>query len=143
MFITTLSIILAIVFIVLSSFHFYWLAGGTWGLESVIPSKSKQASTLRIPKFATLIVALGLAAFALLYLARSGLVNVQFPNWIQYGYWFIPAIFSLRGIGDFNYVGLFKKVKGTKFSDADSKIFVPLCLFIGILGFAIQLYQYA
>ncbi len=71
---------------------------------------------------------------------KSGLINLQIPNLVtNYGYWIIPAIFILRAIGDFKYVGVFKKIKDTEFAKADSKWFVPLCLTIGIFGILIQL----
>ncbi len=136
---TILSIILFIIFIVLGGFHFYWLFGGVWGLEKVIPSKDNKASTLTIPKFATLLVGLVLVLFGLMYLIKSGLINVQVPYWVtNYGFWVIPSIFILRAIGDFNYVGFFKKIKNTEFAKSDSKIFSPLCLIIGIIGILIQ-----
>lgn len=135
-----LSTILFLIFAILSAFHFYWFFGGTWGLDKVIPSKSNSASTLQIPKFATLLVAFGLASFGLLYLLKSELITFQIPHWISsYAYWIIPSIFTLRAIGEFNYVGFFKKVKDTKFGKADSKIFSPLCLLIGVIGILIQL----
>lgn len=135
-----LSIILFLVFSVLSGFHFYWFFGGKWGLDKVIPSVGEKANSLEIPKFATLIVALGLMLFGLLYLGISGLITIQFPKWVtNYAYWFIPAIFTFRAIGEFKYVGFFKKIRNTEFARADSKIFAPLCIGIGIAGFVIQL----
>lgn len=136
---TIISIILLLIFTVLSGFHFYWFFGGTWGLDKVVPTKSPEASSLAIPKSATLVVALVLGSFGLIYLIKSGIIAVSLPNWVTYGYWLIPIIFILRAIGDFKYVGFFKKVKNTEFAKADSKIFAPLCLFIGILGILIQL----
>ncbi len=134
-----LSLILSLIFLILAGFHYYWLFGGDWGLSHVIPSKTKEAKTLDIPKFATLIVALGLTAVALLYLLKSGMMNFQLPDLIlNYGYWIIPSIFTLRAIGEFKYVGFFKKIKDTKFAEADSKIFVPLCFFIGLVGILVQ-----
>ncbi|WP_298553840.1 DUF3995 domain-containing protein [uncultured Algibacter sp.] len=136
---TILSIILLIIFTSLGFIHFYWLFGGKWGLEKVIPTKDNQTSSLSIPKFATLIVALILVLFGLIYLVKSGLTNIEVPNWIKtYGYWIIPSIFILRAIGDFKYVGFFKKIKNTKFAIADSKMFAPLCLAVGIIGILIQ-----
>lgn len=135
-----LSIILFVVFLILGAFHFYWFFGGKWGLDKVIPTKVNAVSALTIPKFATLIVALGLVSFGLLYLLKSGLIMVQISNWItNFGYWFIPIIFILRAIGEFNYVGFFKKIKTTEFAKADSTIFAPLCLGIGVIGILIQL----
>lgn len=137
---TILSLILFVIFTLLGSIHIYWLLGGKWGLKNVIPTKENQATTLEIPQFATLIVALVLLFLGLIYLVKSEFIIIQFPNWISnYGYWIIPSIFILRAIGDFNYVGLFKKMKNTEFAKADSKWFIPLCLTIGTLGIWIQL----
>lgn len=135
-----LSIILLLIFFLLSFIHFYWLFGGKWGLKNVIPTKRDQKSFRPPPKFATLIVAIVLIFFGFAYLIKSGVTDIQIPNWIEsYNYWIIPLIFILRAIGDFNYVGLFKKIKNTEFAKADSKWFTPLCLTIGILGVLIQL----
>ncbi len=137
---TVLSTILFAVFTSLGLIHFYWLFGGKWGLEKVIPTKEHQTSTFSIPRFATLIVALNLPLFGLMYLVKSGHINVLIPNLLtQYGYWIMPSIFVLRAIGDFKYVGFFKKIKNTEFAKADSKWFTPLCLIIGILGILIRL----
>ena len=136
---TILSLFLFLIFITLGGFHFYWLFGGVWGLEKVIPSKDNKASSLIIPKFATLLVGLVLIIFGLMYLMKSGFMNVQIPYWLtNYGFWVIPSIFILRAIGDFNYVGYFKKIKNTVFAKSDSKIFSPLSLIIGIVGILIQ-----
>jgi hypothetical protein len=45
----------------------------------------------------------------------------------------------LRAIGDFNYVGFFKKIKHTKFGKNDTKYFSPLCLTIGVLTIILEL----
>lgn len=138
--ISIFSFILFITFSVLSGFHFYWLFGGMWGLKSVIPSKGNESITLAIPKFATIVVALGLLFFGLIYLNQTELFTVQLNHWIlQYGMWFIPSIFLLRAIGEFKYVGIFKRIKNTSFAKADNQIFIPLCLSIGVMGMIIQL----
>lgn len=140
MIITTLSIILFLTFLVLGGFHFYWLSGGTVGLEKAIPTREGKPNSLAIPPIATLIVALILTSFGLLYLLKSGLVALALPSWItSFSDWFIPSIFIIRAIGEFNYVGIFKKVKNTTFAAADTQIFIPLCLCIGVMGFLIQL----
>ena len=139
---TTLAFILSLIFMLFSTLHFYWLLGGRWGLKQAIPTKSDAAVFRPPPMLATLLVALVMLFFALLYLIKSELVFFQLPNWVtSYGYWFVPSIFVLRAVGDFNYVGFFKKVKGTTFAKADSKWFSPLCLGIGIIGFLIQILE--
>lgn len=139
MIVLILSIILCLIFTVLGGFHFYWLFGGIWGLEKVIPTKANEPSTLSIPKFATLVVALVLILFGLIYLLKSGVTTIQVPSWATYVYWFIPSIFILRAIGEFKYVGFFKKIKKSEFAKADSKVFSPLCMGIGVIGLLIQL----
>ena len=135
----TLSLSLSIIFTLLSLIHFYWLFNGKWGLNKVIPTKENGLNNLSIPRFATLIVALVLISFGLIYLIKSQFIAFPLPSWVNIVYWFIPSIFILRAIGDFNYVGIFKKIKNTEFAKADSKCFIPLCLTIGIFGLLIQL----
>lgn len=134
-----LSLTLFLIFISLSGLHFFWLFGGTWGLSKAIPSKSRESKKISIPPIATLIVASILLFCALIYLVNTGLLNLSLPKWMRYGYWLIPIAFILRSIGDFNYVGFFKKIKDTEFAEADSKIFIPLCLAIGVVAILIQI----
>ncbi len=137
---TILSIILFMIFISLGFIHFYWLFGGKWGVEQVLPTIKDGKKTIKPPKIATAFVGIILISFGLLYLIKTELNIFQVPNWIiTYGSWIIPSIFILRAIGDFNYVGAFKKIKNTEFAKADSKWFTPLCLIIGILGILIQI----
>jgi len=134
------SLILSLIFMILGGFHFYWIFGGIMGINKVIPSINNTTKKPTIPKLATLIVALVLTSFSLLYLLKSGLINFDIsPRITTYSYTFIPLIFILRAIGEFKYLGFFKKIKNTEFAKADSKFFSPLCLGIGILGFLIEI----
>ena len=135
-----LSLILCLLFIIFAVFHFYWFFGGVWGLKKVIPIKEINAGKLAIPKFATLIVAIIFVGFGWLYLIKSGMVSTKLStNILNYSYWFVPSMFIIRAIGEFNYVGFFKKIKHTEFAISDSKIFSPLCLSMGIIGILIQI----
>lgn len=139
MVLTLIALVLCILFLILGGFHFYWLLGGTWGLTKVIPTKDTQSDSLAIPKFATLIVALVLTAFGGLYFLKTGWVQMSLPEWVTaYGYWFIPTIFLLRAIGDFKYVGVFKSIKNTEFAKVDARVFIPLCLVVGVMGMLVQ-----
>jgi hypothetical protein len=42
-------------------------------------------------------------------------------------HWAIAVVFALRCLGDFRYVGLFRRVRGTDFAAMDAKLFTPLC----------------
>jgi hypothetical protein len=140
MMITIFSIVLFAIFTILGLIHFNWIFGGKWGFEKALPTKEIREKAIEPPKIATAIVGIGLISFGLFYLVKSGLINFQVPNWATtYGSWIIPFIFILRAIGDFKYVGFFKKIKNTNFGKADSKLFSPLCMTIGIIGILIQL----
>lgn len=138
--ISTLSILLSVIFIILGLIHFTWAFGGKWGLEKTLPTKESGERVLNPKKFDSAVVGLVLTFFGLLYLLKSGLLILDIPIWIiTYGSWIIPSIFILRAIGDFKYIGFFKKIKNTEFGKTDLKIFSPLCLVIGIIGILIQL----
>lgn len=133
--ITILSSVLALVFLVLGGFHFLWVAGVKYGLASAIPVKPGDKPTLKPGKFATLLVGLALTSIAGFYVLQSGVIEVT--GWelpIKIASWAIPILFTLRAIGEFKYVGFFKRVKGTQFSKMDTRLFSPLCLTIGIMG---------
>ena len=88
-------------------------------------------------KIDSAIVGIGLTAFGIFYVLKSGIFEYNLPEWImKYGSWIIPIIFLLRAIGEFKYVGFFKSVKKTDFGKLDTKFFSPLCLIIGIFGIA-------
>jgi hypothetical protein len=129
------SVILALIFFLLGSIHFYWLFGGKWGLSKALPTKKEGEKALNPPLFATLLVGFVLLFFSIHYGAYIfDIFNFTPPWFYKINAWFIPIIFMLRAIGDFRYVGFFKKIKHTEFAQADSRLFSPLCLFIGISG---------
>ncbi len=85
-------------------------------------------------------MALGLLGIGLFILIKSGFILFNIPLWLDnYGLWIIAGIFILRAIGEFNYVGFFKKIKQTKFGQNDTKYYSPLCLTIGILTLLMEL----
>nr|WP_294921856.1 DUF3995 domain-containing protein [uncultured Flavobacterium sp.] len=134
------TLLLVLIFLFLSSIHFYWAFGGKWEIEGVYPSKT-DGTPMRPPGIlATLIVAIGLLSFAAFYLIKAGYIAVQLPLWLnKNGLWILTGIFILRAIGEFNYLGFFKKVKNTKFAVNDTKYYAPLCLIIALLTLILQL----
>jgi glucan phosphoethanolaminetransferase (alkaline phosphatase superfamily) len=137
----TIAIILFLIFLFISSIHFYWALGGKWGSDAVLPTKDDNNTKVLNPTvLPTLIVAFGLLGFGLFILVILGLVAFNTPHWLnKYGLWIIAGIFTLRAIGDFKYVGFFKKIKQTKFGKNDTKYFSPLCLKIVILTIILEL----
>lgn len=134
-----LSILLSLILIALAMIHFHWAVGGKFGFTEALPTKESGERVLNPTKIDCAIVGIGLTAFGIFYLLRSGLIEYDIPEWgVKYAGWIIPTIFLLRAIGDFKYVGLFKRVKNTNFGKLDTNFFSPLCLIIAVLAIIIQ-----
>ncbi len=126
-FITIITLITAGVF------HFYWAFGGKIGLDRAIPTKDGKA-LLNPGKLLTIIVGFIILGFAwIAYILNSEDLNlISYSYQIIYAGWFLSVVFLIRAIGDFNMVGLFKKIKSTKFAEFDTKYFIPLTSFWSI-----------
>lgn len=129
-----ITLVLFLIFTAISALHFYWGFGGKWGSHAVVPTKD-DGMPLFVPRtISTFIVAIGLLGFGIFYLIKYGLITASLPEWLNNaGFWIIISIFILRAIGDFNYVGFFKKHKSSEFAIKDTKYYAPLCLIIGVL----------
>jgi hypothetical protein len=73
-----------------------------------------------------------LVSAAIVVLGRAKLLP---PNDIPHGAfvasaWALGIVFAARAIGEFRYVGLFKKERSTGFARADTRYFTPLCIAI-------------
>lgn len=136
-----MALLNALIFLFLSGLHFYWLLGGKWGMDSVIPTKEKSADKLFKPSaISTVVVAIGFLVFACIAIGNTGI----FSEWVDLKYFrwgnlLIAFIFLIRAVGDFKYVGFFKKVRGTLFEKNDSRYYAPLCLFISITSIFVAL----
>lgn len=117
----------------LSGIHLYWLGGGRRGVQAAVPSDGSEVK-LRPPKIATGIVAVALALAGLFVLELGEVMErLIFPEWLfLYGGWVLAGVFILRSVGDYRWVGFFKKRKGTLFAKWDTVLHSPLCLFIGV-----------
>lgn len=132
----TFPILNALILLAISGIHFFWAFGGRWGADAAIPTSQDGKKMLSPDIFATLVVAFGILAMALLHLEKVQIINMPIPDWMNtYGLKIIAGIFLLRAIGEFRYVGFFKTVKATKFADLDTKYYSPLCLILSINAF--------
>ena len=122
--------------------HLYWSIGGKWAFKEVLPTKANGKLVLNPKWFDSLFVGVSLLGVAILYGIRIELFKINFlPNWfLNYALYVITIVFIIRAIGDFKYVGFFKKIKDTKFANNDTKYFSPLCLFLSIVGALIEFY---
>lgn len=137
---TCLVIIESVIFLILSGVHWNWAFGGLWGLEKALPTNEKGERVLNPKRIESGIAGIGLLLFATYYLFKGNLIPVDLPNWIlNYIGWVISGIFIIRAIGDFRYVGFFKKLKETDFGKLDTKFYSPLCLGTGMIAIIIEM----
>ena len=79
----------------------------------------------------TAVIALALLICALLVFGTLGIWRFGLPGWFfRVGTGGVAAVFLLRAIGDFRYLGFFKTVRDTTFARNDSWLYSPLCALI-------------
>lgn len=124
-----IALILAMGFAFIAFLHAYWGVGGTWGAQAALPKKEDGSLLFRPGRFACFVVAAGLLGFAYLPLAQVGwvpsLLGAKMNTQVLAG---VAVIFILRAIGDFQYVGFFRRVKRTDFGRMDAVLYTPLCV---------------
>ena len=125
-----LSILVFVIMLVVACLHFYWAFGGQYGLLSAGPSLEggKDFIPSRILIFIVAVLLLALAVLAIQLVAPIA----PLQKYIDHIGYVVSAVFVIRAIGDFKYVGLFKKVYNSRFATLDTKYFSPLVLFLGI-----------
>jgi len=133
---------LTVIFAFIGGIHFYWALGGKWGFSVALPTNAEGERQMSPKPLLTAVVGFGLMLFGVFYLMFTDFLPALLPeSWIAVIGWILPGIFFLRGVGDFKYAGLFKKVKNTQFATYDTYLFSPLCLVIATLGILVQLYH--
>ena len=110
----------AAVFALLAMLHFYWAVGGQTGKIAAIPEHDG------IPVFRP--SRAGTAGVGLVLLGAAAIVLMHLEVLLAGG----AAVLMLRAIGDFRLVGFFKRVRGTAFARADTLLYSPLCLALGV-----------
>ncbi|NOK62421.1 MAG: DUF3995 domain-containing protein [Chloroflexi bacterium AL-W] len=131
-----IAVLLATVLLLLSGLHVFWAFGGRWGISAAIPTVEPGDQRLFTPSpLATLAVAMALLVASLLVLLRADILSIMLPSWIpRLGVWSLAMVFALRAIGDFRYVGFFKRVRQTTFARMDTQFYSPLCVLLAVLA---------
>lgn len=138
-------IILAILAIVALSLigllHFYWALGGVIGMDIAVPTENG-ARLINPGKIATVIVGIALFSFAFVVymLYFYDLSSSSYRDYFIISGWVLSGIFMLRGVGEFNAVGLFKKIKSSEFAYYDTRVYTPFALSMGLV-FALLAYM--
>jgi hypothetical protein len=127
-----LAIAVCGVFAVLALWHFRMAAAPAPGVSGAVPSV--EGKPLFVPsRRATVGVGIALLSFAALVAAAAGLLPLPLPRvalaWLSYG--LALGLFG-RAVGEFKYVGFFKRVRGSRFARLDTLIYSPLCLLLSV-----------
>jgi hypothetical protein len=116
----------------LSGLHVYWALGGQRGRMAAIPEFDGKP-LFRPGRGGTLVVAFLLAVAGALVLGRAGVgPHVVPPTVGIWGAWGVAIAFLGRAVGDFNYVGFFKRRRTTAFARLDTRLYSPLALALGV-----------
>lgn len=129
---TSIGIVIAAVFLLLALWHFYMASGSFSGGSGAVPSAD--GKPVFVPsKPSTIAVGLILCFFAGLVAATSGAIPSALPaaalKWLSVA--LAVGLFA-RAIGEFRYVGFFKKVRGSRFATIDTLFYSPLCLALAV-----------
>jgi hypothetical protein len=116
----------------LSGLHVYWAFGGQRGRTGAIPEVDGKP-LFRPGVAGTLAVAILLAVAGMLVLERAALgPGIVPPTASLWGTWGVAIALVGRAVGDFNYVGFFKRRRTTAFARLDSRLYSPLVLALGV-----------
>jgi len=122
----------------LSALHVYWALGGTLGVNCAVPTMN--GKPIFLPgRLITLAVAFGLSFMGVI------VILLHYQGTSQYSWVLRPVgvvlgiIFGLRSIGDFKLVGIFKRVRDSKFAKYDTLVYTPLCAFLSAVFFALSI----
>ena len=121
--------ILTTVLLLLALIHLYWVFG-TFGIDQALPSNEQGERLLNPGKLMTAIMAFILFGFAWV---SYRLDIASHASWVDTIAWALALLFFIRAIGDFNMVGVFKKINATEFAKYDTWLYVPLCFLISFL----------
>lgn len=130
-----LPLVLIFIFTGIALIHVYWGVGGKWGADAVIPSTVDGKKLMAPRAFECFAVAFAFVVLIGFVVLKAQLVSLLvLPTWLRaYGLVIISLIFLIRAIGEFKYVGFFKKVKSTLFARMDTRFYSPLCAFIALI----------
>ena len=129
---TAIAWCVSLVFVALAVWHFRMALWPSSGVGGAVPSVS--GKLLFVPSIkATAGVGVVLLLFAGLVAAAGGLLEVGTPPRVLSWACLALALGLLaRAIGDFKYVGFFKRVRDSRFARLDTMVYSPLCLLLAV-----------
>lgn len=135
---TVAAAIAATILGALGGLHLYWALGGKFGKNAAIPTRNGKP-VLRPSGLGTGLVAVALFAMvALLAISRGWIDLPALHDASRLGAAITALAFGIRAIGDFRYVGFFKRIRDGRFARLDTNFYSPLCVILAeLIGLAI------
>ena len=117
----------SVVFLTLALWHFRMAFSTSTGESAAVPSVD--GKPLFMPsRTSTVAVGIVLILFAALVAATAQLLATGLSQNLLAGLSYALALGLLaRAIGDFKYLGFFKRVRGSRFATMDTRVYSPLC----------------
>lgn len=132
-----LAYVVAAIFGALGALHVLWAFGVGSGGGAVLPERDG-VPIMKPGPFVTLVVAALLVTAGLLVLTRAGLGPARLSASLStIGVWGVAIVMIARAVGDFRYVGFFKRVHASRFAYWDTRVYSPLTLALGLACAAI------
>ena len=114
--------------------HVYWGIAGVSGRSAALPEVDGRP-VFQPSRAACFGVAAALFAATCVLLVSAGhLPSLGLPWLGAVGAATVGAGLVARAIGDFRYVGFFKRIHGSDFALLDTRLFSPFCLALGVLA---------
>ena len=122
----------AVVLALLAALHLHWAAGGRSGWIAAIPEREGKPLFTPGP-LACAAVALLLSLAGLLALGAVEALDLgPLPQpLVRAGAGLSGAVLVLRAVGDFRWIGFFKRRATTRFARLDTRVYSPLSLALG------------
>lgn len=132
--VSVIAMMSAVILVAISGFHLYWAGGGQLGSAVAIPKRADGGELLFKPRAVeTVAVAILLLAAAAALLVQANLIHLgNVDRYARIICIVCAVVFFIRAVGEFNYLGLFKKVRNTVFGKYDTLYYSPLCLFLAL-----------
>lgn len=125
----------------LAALHVFWAFGGTAGAVTAVPERDGAPLFRPGPAACALVAALLAAAAAIVWAKGAAWSPRGLPRGaLTVGAYAVAVAFIGRAIGDFRWVGFFKRRRGTRFARNDTWMYSPLCLALGAGALVVALF---
>ncbi len=127
------AVVSVTILVLIAATHIYWAMGGRSGKAVAVPERNGLPA-FKPGALATLGVAVALLIAAAIVAIQAGFIfQGKFQPYVFILSVALALVFLARAVGDFRYVGFFKRVVGSRFARLDTWVFSPLCVLLALL----------